>query len=98
MRSQMLQLAQHFPMMPHDKPQEPWENVGMDLFQLKGKDYLLLTDYLSNYPKFFKLSSMATEHIIAHTKAMFACHGIAATVMSDNGPQIAVITLSPLYS
>ena len=30
------------PMIPHDKPQEPWEKVGMDLFQLKGKDYLVV--------------------------------------------------------
>ena len=40
------------PMRPHVKPQEPWRKVGMDLFQLKGKDYLLVMDYHSNYPEF----------------------------------------------
>lgn len=77
------------PMMPHTKPQEPWEKVGMDLFQLKGKDYLLVIDYHSNYPEFCQLSTTTAEHVIAHTKVIFARHGIASTVKSDNGPQFS---------
>ncbi|KAJ8352002.1 hypothetical protein SKAU_G00234780 [Synaphobranchus kaupii] len=44
------------PLRPHDKPQEPWRKVGMDLFQLKGKDYQMVMDYHSNYPEFAMLS------------------------------------------
>ena len=64
------------PMLPHDKPQEPWEKVGMDLFQLKGKDYLLLIDYHSNYPEFCQLSSTTAKHVIAHTKAVSHVMGL----------------------
>lgn len=99
------------PMLPHDKPQEPWGKVGMDLFQLKSKDYLLLIDYHSNYPEFCQLSTTTAEHVIAHTKAIFARHGIPVPVMSDNGPQFSSqsfkefagtygfehVTSSPLY-
>lgn len=77
------------PMRPHDKPQEPWRKVGMDLFQLKDKDYLLLMDYHSNYPEFALLSGMTAERVVAHTKAIFACHRIPMTVISDNGPQFS---------
>ncbi len=61
----------------------------MDLFHLKGKDYLLVIDYHSNYPEFCQLSAMTAEHVIAHTKAIFARHGIASTVISENGPQFS---------
>lgn len=45
-----------------EKPEEPWQKVRMDLFQLKGKDYLLLIDHHSNYPEFCQLSSTMAEH------------------------------------
>lgn len=99
------------PMRPHEKPQEPWRKVGMDLFHFKGKDYLLVMDYHSNYPEFAGLSDTTAERVVAHTKAMFARHGIPVTVVSDNGPQFTSqcfkdfaekygfkhITSSPLY-
>ena len=34
-------------LIPHDFPSNPWEKVGTDLFQLKGKDYLIVVDYTS---------------------------------------------------
>lgn len=99
------------PMKPHDKPMEPWGKVGMDLFQLKDKDYLLLMDYHSNYPEFVLLSNTTTEQVIAQTKAIFARHGIPVTVIIGNGPQFTSqsfkdlarnygfehLTSSPLY-
>ncbi|KAF7712008.1 hypothetical protein HF521_001019, partial [Silurus meridionalis] len=99
------------PMRPHEKPKESWGKVGMDLFQLNDKDYLLLMDYHSNYPEFVQLTSTTSEQVIAKTKSIFARHGIPMTVISDNGPQFASqsfkdfaksygfehITSSPLY-
>lgn len=99
------------PMRPHEKPTEPWSKVGMDLFQLKGKDYLVVMDYYSNYPEFVGLSDTTAERVVAHTKTMFARHGIPMTVVSDNGPQYTSqcfrdfantygfkhVTSSPLY-
>lgn len=39
------------PMAITDLPDEPWQKVGTDLFNLDGKNYLLVIDYLSNYPE-----------------------------------------------
>lgn len=39
------------PMTVTDVPTAPWHKVGMDLFHLKGKDYLVVIDYYSHYPE-----------------------------------------------
>jgi len=74
------------PMMIPDLPTSAWEKVGMDLFHLKGNNYLVITDYYSNYPELALLSNMSTRCVITHAKSIFARHGIPQTVMSDNGP------------
>ena len=84
----------------------------MDLFHLKGKDYLVVIDYYSNYPEMALLSSTSSSWAITHAKSVFARHGIPHTVMSDNGPcfnskewqdfakvyHFNTITPSPLYA
>lgn len=74
------------PMTVTDVPTTPWHKVGMDLFHLKGKDYLVVIDYYSNYPEMALLSSTSSSCVITHAKSIFARHGIPHTVMSDNGP------------
>ena len=34
--------------LAHSIPLKPWEKVGIDLFRFKGKDFLLIVDYLTN--------------------------------------------------
>ena len=34
---------------------KPWEKVGMDLLRIKGRDYLIIVDYLTD---FFELSEL----------------------------------------
>ena len=79
----------------------------MDLFQLKGNDYLLVMDYHSNYPEF----ATTAERVVAHTKTIFARHQIPVTVIRDSGRQFSShcfkgysenygfdhVTSSPLY-
>ena len=48
------------PMTVTDVPTAPWYKVGMD-FHLKGKEYLVVIDYLSNYPEMALLSVMAAD-------------------------------------
>lgn len=74
------------PMMIPDLPTAPWEKVGTDLFHCNGKDYLLVIDYYSNFPEIALLSSTNASTVIMHVKSIFARHGIAKTVVSDNGP------------
>ena len=89
----------------------PWSKVGIDLFTLYGKDYVLLMDYYSHYPEMAVLKDTTANTVMTHVKSFFARHGIPSTVRTDNGPQFSCqafrdffkmygfehITSSPLY-
>ncbi|UYV73012.1 K02A2.6-like [Cordylochernes scorpioides] len=77
----------HQPLLPLELPSCPWEKVGVDLFTLKGQNYLLITDYYSRYPEIARLEDMTSASVIVHCKSIFARHGIPLEVRSDNGPQ-----------
>lgn len=92
MVTQCLTCAKHLtprsePMMPTSLPDYPWQKVSSDLFQLDGKQYIVVVDYFSRYPEVVKLPSTTSGHIIEILKRMFSRHGIPETVVSDNGPQ-----------
>ena len=100
------------PMVIPEMPASPWYKVGMDLFHLKGKDYLVVIDYFSNYPEMALLPNITSGSVIIHTKSIFARHGIPHIVVSDNGPcfssrewkkfaeqyEFHHVTSSPLYA
>ena len=100
------------PMMIMNDATAPWQKVGADLFQLGGKDYLIVIDYYSNYPEVALLSSTSSHSVIKHMKSMFGRHGIPVDLVSDNGPQFSStefkdftthygihhITISPYYA
>lgn len=71
----------------HEVPDRPWAKVGVDLFQYKGTNYLLLVDYFSKYFELIKLHSTISISIINHLKNIFCRQGIPNTIMSDCGPQ-----------
>ncbi|UYV62687.1 K02A2.6-like [Cordylochernes scorpioides] len=77
----------HQPLLPSEFPNCPWEKVGVDLFTLKGQNYLLITDYYSRYPEIARLEDMTSASVIVHCKSIFVRHGIPLEVRSDNGPQ-----------
>ena len=75
-------------MIPSVLPDRPWQKIGTDLFELKGKTYLLCIDYFSRFAEVALLSkSTTTPDVITHLKSWFARHGIPDEVVSDNGPQ-----------
>ena len=74
------------PMVLADVTTAPWHKVGMDLFHLKGKDYLVVIDYYSNFPEMALLANTSSSCVITHVKSIFARQGIANIVHSDNGP------------
>lgn len=77
------------PLKPHHVPNTPWMKVGADLFHLQGKDYLVIVDYMSNYPEVDLLSGTKSLEVIKHIKSMFARHGIPEVMVTDNGPQFS---------
>ena len=67
----------------------PWERVGVDLFELHGKVYIVIVDYYSRWVEYRKLTSLTPEHTIEVLKEVFATHGIPYLILTDNGPQFS---------
>ncbi|GFO17736.1 Pol polyprotein [Plakobranchus ocellatus] len=65
------------PLLPVEVPQLPWNTVGLDVFTLKGHDYLLCVDYYSKYPEVTKLFTKTAHGIITALKPIFARHAKA---------------------
>ncbi|UYV76496.1 K02A2.6-like [Cordylochernes scorpioides] len=77
----------HEPLIPSEFPIRPWQKVGMDLFYLNGRWYLIVCDYYSRYPEISLLQNLTAQEVISRLKSIFARHGTPETVRSDNGPQ-----------
>ena len=75
------------PLMPHEIPSRPWEQVGVDLFELDQKQYMITVDYYSNFWDIHHLKSTTSTSIALKLKNHFARHGCPDRLISDNGPQ-----------
>ena len=76
------------PLVSHDVPLRPWEKIGVDIFELNGKEYLTTVDYCSNFWEIDKLPTDAkATTVIAKLKDHFARYSIPDQVVTDNGPQ-----------
>ncbi|KAL5517497.1 hypothetical protein EMCRGX_G003052 [Ephydatia muelleri] len=71
----------------HEIPEQPWAKGGLDLFRSKGKDNLIIVDYLTDFLEICPLSQTLKSDVIGATKEQFARHGIPVVVQSDGGPQ-----------
>ena len=99
------------PLMASPLPDKAWERVGSDLFEYKGKTYLLMIDYYSRWIEVRPLKRLDTKGTTDAMSSIFAVHGVPDIVVSDNGPQYASkefkafatnygfthVTSSPLY-
>lgn len=82
------------PMIPHRIPDRPLQVVGTEIFTWNGENYLVTVDYYYYYySQFFELdrllSTTAAAAVIRKLKGAFTRHGIAETVISDNGSKHA---------
>ena len=66
---------------------EMLEKIGTDLFEWKGQNYLMIVDYYSRFIEIALLKQTTASEVIAHTKSIFARHGVPELVFSDNGHQ-----------
>ena len=74
-------------LMPHEVPTRPWQKVGVDLFEMHKKEYLVCVDYYSNFFEVDPMTSTTASAVIKKLKNHFARYGCPDTVVADNGPQ-----------
>ena len=76
-------------MVAHPIPLRPWESITTDLFECKGRDYLVTIDYYSNFFEVDWLLNKTSKEVISKLKSHMARHGIPDRLISDNGPQFS---------
>ena len=74
------------PMIPHAIPDRPWQKLGSDVFEHKGKPYLVIVDYYSKFIEMCLTRDKTAGTIVTHMKSIFARHGIPEELVSDNMP------------
>ena len=70
-------------------PERPWARLGMDLFELHGKTFLVVVDYYSRWPELSRLDNQTSSNLISKLTSILAVHGIPDVIISDNSPQFA---------
>ena len=75
------------PLMPHDRPPRAWAKVGIDLFVIGTRNFLITVDYWSNFFEIDQLWSTDTAAVVKCLKRHFARYGTPDEVITDNGPQ-----------
>ena len=76
------------PLLPKPLPEYHWQMVATDIFELGGKQYLLVVNYFSRFPEVINYSLLLPV-VISLLKSVIVQHGIPELVQSDNGPQYA---------
>ena len=64
-----------------ETPQARWEQLGLDIFSLKGTQYLLTVDYFSQFPIVRKLQSLHSLSVIKTLKEIFTTVGIPRCIV-----------------
>ena len=64
----------------YEIPNHPWSKVGADFLSFKGKDYLVLIDYHSNYLEFEEVEPATSGNTIKFVRV-----GVPFCLQTDNG-------------
>ena len=70
-----------------ETPQARWEQLGLEIFSLKGTQYLQTVDYLSQFSIIRKLQSLHLMSVIKILKEIFTEVGVPKCIVSDSGIQ-----------
>ena len=73
-----------------DTPTRPWQIMGVDLFEFETRQYLITTDYFSNFWEIDNMANTTSIGVIRKLKSIFARHGVPDKLRSaNNGPQFS---------
>jgi len=65
--------------------QHPWQRVHVDHAHFGGRLLLVAVDAYSKWPEVHIVSSTSAQQTIDKLRYNFACYGLPATLISDNG-------------
>nr|XP_040567953.1 uncharacterized protein K02A2.6-like [Lepeophtheirus salmonis] len=72
------------PLMPTKLPQRPWQYIATDVYEVNGKQYIVLVDYYSRWIELATLQTTTSKEVIDRMKRVFSRFGIPDQVRSDN--------------
>ena len=75
------------PLLLHAESSYPFEKVGVDIFDLNGKHYLVTVDYFSNFAEIDVMPTISSRDVIIALKRHFCRYGIPKCLISDCGRQ-----------
>ena len=76
------------PLYLHQIPCRPRQKLGIDIFTIKSRNYLITVDYYSSFFEVDFLPEMIWSMIISKLKSHIARYGNPDKIYSDNGPQL----------
>ena len=68
-----------------DLPTRPWENLGTDIFEFNGENYLMVIDHFSSFPVIRLVNNMTMHTVCNHCTSILAEYGRPATIVADFG-------------
>jgi transposase InsO family protein len=75
------------PMIKMGIPDRPYSKISVDIFEMRGRQYLLSVDYFSKWPEVSRLDNMTSRNVIAYLKSHISKYGIPDEIISDNARQ-----------
>uniref|UniRef100_A0A2C9L486 Integrase catalytic domain-containing protein n=1 Tax=Biomphalaria glabrata TaxID=6526 RepID=A0A2C9L486_BIOGL len=76
-------------LIQHNEGSNPWDKVGIYLFQIFDQQYLAIVDYYSNFIEVEHLHTTTSQVVIRKLKNLFARYGVPKVCISDFGPQFS---------
>ena len=64
-------------------PSSPWHTIASDLFEFRGKTYLIVSDSYSKFIIVHELPDHSTEHTIRAFRGIFSEHDIPCVLITD---------------
>lgn len=99
------------PLIPHEIPNEPFKKVACDILEHKGKNFLAVVDFYSNWIELVKLKGKTAHEINIELLRIFSRFGYPHIIIADNVPfgsfeckefakkhDMKIITTSPRYA
>jgi len=69
--------------------EHPWDRIGMDVFEIDRKNYLVMVDYFSGYIEVEYLPTVTSKQVITKVKTHCARYGVPRSIISDGGKYFA---------